>query len=55
MPPQSTNSTITLQLTSSGALVPGTVAYIAATRTATFTPANTLDQGTSYTVTASTA
>jgi hypothetical protein len=46
------NNTVTLRLSSSGAFVPGTVAYVAATRTATFTPASALSQGVNYTVTA---
>ena len=46
------SNTITLRLSSSGEFVPGTVAYVAATRTATFTPTNALTQGVNYTVTA---
>lgn len=45
-------NTITLRLSSSGEFVPGTVAYIAGTRTATFTPASALTQGVGFTVTA---
>ncbi len=46
---------ITMRVTSSGAAVPGTVTYNAATRVATFTPAVTLAQTTSYTVTVAAA
>lgn len=42
---------ITMRVTTSGAAVPGTVTYNATTRVATFTPAATLAQTTSYTVT----
>ncbi len=48
-----TAANITLKVTSSGAAVPGTVSYAAATRIATFTPNSPLAQSTGYTLTVS--
>ncbi len=50
-----TAANITLKVTSSGAAVPGTVTYNAATRVATFTPNAPLAQTTGYTLTVSSA
>lgn len=44
-------ASFTLQRTSNGAAVTGTVAYVAATRTASFTPSGALVPGVSYTAT----
>lgn len=46
------NSTLTLKVTSSAALVDGTVTYDGGSNTAKFTPRSTLAYGTSYTITA---
>ncbi|MEO5904907.1 MAG: Ig-like domain-containing protein [Gemmatimonadaceae bacterium] len=54
MDPTTINTTnITLQVTSSGAAVAGTVAYNTTTRNASFTPSQTLAQATGYTLTIS--
>jgi methionine-rich copper-binding protein CopC len=49
-----TTANITMRTTIGGTAVNGTIAYSAATRTATFTPSATLAQTTGYTVTVST-